>query len=61
MFSFHKNYKLCQHLNHQYDLNCVEIVSSWNEINQQDSRAFIIVFLFEHLKKYIQTAVLLNM
>lgn len=46
MLSFHKNYKICQHLNHQYDLNCGERLSCWNEINQQDISKFFIFLLF---------------
>lgn len=45
MLSFHKNYKICQHLNHQYDLNCGEILSCRNEINQQDISKFFIFLL----------------
>lgn len=36
VLSFHRNYKTCQDLNHQYDLNSVEILSCKNEINEQN-------------------------
>lgn len=42
MLSFHKNYKICQHLNHQYDLNCAEILIA----GMKSTNKLLVYFLF---------------
>lgn len=40
VLSVRRNYKICQDLNHQYDLNCVEILICCSKTNQRDIGIF---------------------